>query len=193
MVLPNGEWINAQIAPGKNLWERINNWHSTNNTNINIVSTVSTNFVEASHLQHNIDYTWMEPEHKDDDAPLPTKREVEELEMLESLIATTQKRVEETKKRIIKSGPTTRSFAHQEEQAPKQSILAPRNIEKPCKQPASTGPAPQFRYHTPIKDSALIAKVVKQALDVEITLPIQDILSISPDVRQHIKDQIMTK
>ena len=193
MVLPNGERINARIAPGKNLRERIDNWHSTNNANVNIVSTVSTNFVEASHLQDDIDYTWMEPEHEDDDAPLPTEREVEELEMLESLIATTQKRVEETKKRITKSGPTTRSFTRQEEQAPKQPIPAPRNIEKTCKQPASTGPAPQFRYHTPIEDSALITKVARQALDVEITLPIRDILSISPDVRRHIKDQIVTK
>jgi hypothetical protein len=188
MVLPNGEQINARIAPGKNLRERIDNWHSTNNTNVNIVSTVSTNFVEASHLQDNIDYSWIEPKLEDDES-LPTEREVEELQMLESLIATTQKKVEETKKKITRSGPTTRSFTRQEEQVPKQPVPTTRTNEKP----ASAGPAPQFRYHTPIEDSALIAKVAKQALDVQITLPIRDILSISPDVRQHIKDQIVTK
>jgi len=188
MVLPNGERINARIAPGKNLREQIDNWHSTNNTNVNIVSTISTNFVEASHLQDNIDYSWIEPELEDDES-LPTEREVEELQMLESLIATTQKKVEETKKKITRSGPTMRSFTRQEEQVPKQPVPTTRTNEKP----ASAGPAPQFRYHTPIKDSALIAKVAKQVLDVQITLPIRDILSISPDVRQHIKDQIMTK
>jgi len=188
MVLPNGERINARIAPGKNLRERIDNWHSTNNMNVNIVSTISTNFVEASHLQDNIDYSWIEPEFEDDES-LPTEREVEELQMLESLIATTQKKVEETKKKITRSGPTTRSFTCQEEQVPKQPVLTTRTNEKPT----SASPAPQFRYHTPIEDSALIAKVAKQALDVQITLPIRDILSISPDVRRHIKDQIMTK
>ena len=193
MVLPNGDRINARIAPGKNLRERIDNWHTTNNVNVNIVNTVSSNFVEASHLQDDIDYTWMEPENENDDTPLPTEREVEELQMLESLIATTQKKVEETKKKITRSGPTTRSFTRQEEQAPKQPVPASRISEKPCKQPASAGPAPQFRYHTPIENSALITKVAEQALDVQITLPIRDILSISPDVRRHIKDQIVTK
>ena len=101
--------------------------------------------------------------------------------------------MEETKKRITRSGPTTRYFTRQEEQAPKQPVPAPRINEEPGKQPASAGPAPQFRYHTPIEYSALIAKVAKQALDVQITLPIRDILSISPDVRRHIKDQIVTK
>ena len=58
----------------------------------------------------------MEPEHEDNDVPLPTECEVEELQMLESLIATTQKKVEEMKKRITRSGPTMRSFTCQEEQ-----------------------------------------------------------------------------
>ena len=72
-----------RIAPGKNLWEQIDNWHSTNNMNVNIVSTVSTNFVETSDLQDNIDYSWVEPEFEDNKL-LPTECEVEELQMLES-------------------------------------------------------------------------------------------------------------
>ena len=135
--------------------------------NVNIVSTVLTNFVEALHLQDNIDYSWIKPEFEDDES-LPTEREVEELQMLESLIATTQKKVEETKKKITRSGPTMRSFTCQEEQVPKQPVPTTRTNEKP----ASAGPAPQFQYHTPIEGSALIAKVAKQALDVQITLPI---------------------
>jgi len=196
MVLPNGERINARIAPGKNLREWIDNWHNTNSTNANIVNAVSSNFVEALHLQDNANYTWMEPEHEGDDAPLPTKREVEELEMLESLIATTQKKVEETKKKLSRTGPVTRSVARQEEAVPKRVIpvapLAKNNKETLGRQP-NRGNAPQFRYHTPIEDAKAITKIANQALDAEITLPIRDILSISPDVRRHIKDQIITK
>jgi len=116
--------------------------------------------------------------------------------MLESLIATTQKKVEETKKKLSRTGPVTRSAARQEEAVPKRVIpvapLAKNNEETLGRQP-NGGNAPQFRYHTPIEDAKAITKIANQALDAEITLPIRDILSISPDVRRHIKDQIITK
>ena len=194
MVLPNGERINARIAPGKNLRERIDNWHTTNNVSANInINTVSSNFVEATHLQDKMSYTWMEPEAEGEDVPHLTEREIEEIGMLESLIASTQKKVDETKKRIAKSGPTTRSSARQEALSPKQAYpKASISKEIPATQPSGV-PAPQFRYHTPIEDPSLISKVANQALDGSITLRFRDLLSISPDVRRHIKEQIVTK
>lgn len=70
-------------------------------------------------------YTWIELEPEEDNAPNLTKREIEEIGMLESLIASTQKKVDETKKKMVKSRPTTRSSARQEVLAPKQpNVLA---------------------------------------------------------------------
>jgi len=193
MVLPNGEQINARIAPGKNLRERIDNWHTTNNANVSLVNTVSSNFVEATDLQDQMSYTWMKPDSEGDDTPQLTERQIEEIGVLESLIASTQKKVDETKKRITKSGPTTRSSTRQEALAPKQMIPASRISKEVPEIHPSGAPAPQFRYHTPIEDPATISKVANQALNGSITLPIRDLLSISPDVRRHIKEQIVTK
>ena len=194
MVLPNGERISARTAPGKNLRERIDNWIAANNVNTSTnTNTVSSNFVEATELQNQMSYTWMEPESEGDDAPNLTEREIEEIGMLESLIASTQKKVDETKKKMVKSGPTTRSSARQEALAPKQPNPAARvTKDVPGIQPSGAS-APQFRYHTPIEDATTISRVADQALNASVTLPIKDLLSISPDVRRYIKDQIVTK
>ena len=45
----------------------------------------------------------------------------------------------------------------------------------------------------PIKDEKTIKKVAEQALDSPVTLTTQEILSIAPDVRKHIKELITTK
>ena len=184
MVLPNGERINARTAPGKNLRERIDNWIAANNVNANINSnTVSSNFVEATELQSQMSYTWMEPEVDEVDAPNLTEREIEEIGMLESLIASTQKKVDETKKKMVRSGPTTRSSARQEALAPKQPNPVTRvTKDVPGIQPGGAS-APQFRYHTPIEDATTISRIADQALNVSVTLPIRDLLSISPNVR----------
>ena len=194
MVLPNGERINARTAPGKNLQERIDNWIAANNVNTSTsTNIVSSNFVEATELQNQMSYTWIEPEFEGADTPQPTEREIEEISMLESLIASTQKKVDETRKKFAKSGPTTRSSTRQEALAPKQPIPSARNSNEGSGTQPTGESAPQFRYHTPIEDSKTIAKVANQVLDGSVTLPIRDLLSISPDVRRYIKEQIVTK
>ena len=165
----------------------------SNKGNANIVNAVSSNFVQATHLQGQMSYTWMEPESEGNDAPPITQREMEEIGMLESLIASTQKKVDETKKRIAKSGPTTRSCTRQEALAPKQASPTQQINKEVSETQQSAAPASQFRYHTPIEDAKTISKVANQTLDVSITLPIRDLLSILPDVRRHIKEQIVTK
>lgn len=101
-------------------------------------------------------------------------KEIEEIGMLESLIT--------SKKRFIRPGLDMKSSAQKEAMAPKQAAPATRiDKEIPAAQP-NEETAPQFWYHTPIEDSTLVSKVAKQALNVQATLPIKDILSISPDI-----------
>lgn len=75
IVLPNGEKI---YAPGKNIKEKLNNWHQANKL------AVSTNFMEAIEAQVMARFVWTKID--DEDLPLVTQREIEDLEMLESLV-----------------------------------------------------------------------------------------------------------
>lgn len=56
-----------------------------------------------------------------------------------------------------------------------------------------TNAKPQYKYSTPVEDASLIGKVAKKALDNSITISTHKLLSISPDVCQHIKDLLTTK
>ena len=117
MVLPDGDCINRRISPGKNLKEQIDNWHTTNANN----TTVTSNFVEVNNPLETTQFSWIQEGDKEGDSPSVTECEIEEIRMLESFIATTQKKVDETKKRMARTGPTMRSAAQKEDLVPKQA------------------------------------------------------------------------
>ena len=104
-------------------------------------------------------------------------------------MASTQKRIDTTKKKISKSGTKTESkrTTSQEKQAPKAQAAKP-NAKK---QVAS--PEPQFRYITPIEEAQDVKDVAQRSLDASVTITTRELLSISPDVRRHIKDLVSTK
>ena len=181
IVLPNGNRINPREMPGRNLKERIDNWQASNST-----PQVSTNFVATADLK--AEYVWPASKQGNDTLQM-SSREEEELQVLENLVATTQKKIDNARKkygpaRQDKEGMTTRSKAQNTQQ---DKATTPHTPEKPQR------PEPQFRYVTPIEDPALIAKVSKQSLDASITISTRELLSIAPDVRRHIKDQLITK
>lgn len=112
-----------------------------------------------------------------------TTREHEELKVLENLVASTQKKIDNTKRKFgskqDREGLTTRSKAQENHQEPA--------VER------SLRPDPQFRYVTPIEDPAVIKKLVDQTLNTSITISVRELLSVAPDVRRQIKDQLITK
>ena len=119
-----------------------------------------------------------------------TKREQDELQVLENLVASTQKKIDNAKKKYDrnkkdKEGITTRAKAYPapEDKTPAAAQTAER----------STRPDPQYRYVTPIEDPALVKKLVQQSLDSSITISTRELLSVAPDVRRQIKDQLVTK
>ena len=179
IVLPNGNRILAKEMPGRNLKEQLDNWHRTNNP-----PKISTNFVGATEFKN--EYIWP-TKPQDSQAPSEmTKREEEELQILKNLVASTQKKIENKKKyaaSIGKEGVTTRSRA---QQAPEE-----RGPAAPAER--AVRPEPQFRYVTPIEDPALITKIAQQSLDTPITISTRELLSVAPDIRCHIKDQLVTK
>jgi hypothetical protein len=51
---------------------------------------------------------------------------------------------------------------------------------------------PQYRYSTPIKDPAIVLKVVNRASNVPISITQRELLSISPEARKQYKEPTMT-
>ena len=181
VVLPNGNRINHREIPGRNLKERIDNWQSSNKSPS---PQVSTNFVGASECQS--EYIWTTEQPAEENIQELTKRDKEELKILENLVASTQKKIDTARKKfgLPKEGMATRS---------KGAVAQPEKEEGKTQQERTTRPEPQYRYVTPIEDPALISKIAKQSLDTAITISTRELLSVAPDIRRHIKDQLITK
>src|SRR5712664_1694824 len=173
IVLPNGNRIGREV-PGRNLRECIDNWHKTKTT-----TQVSANFVGAAEVQ--IKYASPQEVCKED----MTQREQEELQVLENLVASTQKRLDNAKKKFG-GNKAERSVTRSKGQEDKN-----KNQAQP--EERSSRPDPQFRYVTPIEDPALVKKLVQQTLDTSITISTRELLAVAPDVRRQIKDQLVTK
>ena len=172
IVLPNGNRISTRDTPGKNLKERLDNWHKTNGT-----TQVSTNFVTASDRQPNYGST-----KQDEGEGVLTEREAEDIRTLKNLVVATQQKIDNAKTKKQEkgsSGLATRSKQAQEKQADNSETQG------------STGP--QYRYVSPIEDPTLIKKIANQTLDLPITMSTRELFSVSPEIRRHIKDQLITK
>ncbi|KAF4621494.1 hypothetical protein D9613_001245 [Agrocybe pediades] len=206
IVLPNGLRVTPRIAAGRNIMERIDNWTRANPSPA--IQTVSSNFVAAEPVITTCcePLNWAMPstvafsgiEEVDDDAELLSTRELEELQMLEALIATTQEKVDETRKKAqgLKGnrGPAsgTRSAAAKKTAAPTNDKPKPQEAAPPKQAPSSTS-QPQFKYATPIEDSKLVTGVLDRALDAPITITNRELLALAPDIRKQVKELITTK
>jgi hypothetical protein len=178
-IFNNGDRIMARTAPGKDIKERVDNWNKTNPFGSNVVST---NFFETEERNPS-QFVWIEEEV--DESQIPSQREVEDIQMLENLVATTQRKIDETRKRNVPKGqgPAARATIIKERA---------KNNEQETTEPAGAK-IPQYKYSTPIEDESVVKKVVQQALDSSLTLTTREVLAIAPDVRKVIKDQITTK
>jgi hypothetical protein len=182
IVLLNGNRISTRDMPGKNLKERIDNWHKTK-----VLPQVSSNFVRAAEVK--VEYAWSRDAEEDDDQEEMTKKEQEDLQVLENLVASTQKKIDNAKKKFgankqDKDGLLMRSKAHAANQEKSTQAQPAERLSRPDL---------QYRYVTPIEDPALIKKLVDQSLDLSITISTCELLSVAPDIRRQVKDQLITK
>ena len=193
----DGSKVTFRLTPGKNMKERIDNWRKSNPS----IATVSTNIIKVEGI------TSAHTE-EDEDEPYVTQREVDELEMLQVLAATAQKKADEARKKIGNKaprmeGPTTRNMGKVTEPKPTENSKArkdkPQEKEEATKQvpmqarsiPSSM--APQYTYVTPIENAKTVNTVTQLALDSALTISIRDLLAVSPDVRKQVKELITTK
>lgn len=138
-----------------------------------VITTVSTNFVGATKTSTKSGFKWMEAEAED--KPRVTERKIEEITMLENLMAATQKKIDSTQQRMgsqqQNTGPVTRS----KKEAKKET----QNANRPLDQPRPNSDS-QFKYSMPIEDPSLVGKVAKKALDNAVTISTRELLFISP-------------
>lgn len=183
ITLSNGDRINRRTAPGADIKERIDNW---NKNNAQSSSIASTNFFEVAEAKSQ--FVWIEEEPEKEDKTI-TQRDVEELQTLENLVASTQRRINETKGKLnaAKNRPNTRSVSQ------KEAEERPQATDKEQAKNSMPNRTHQYRYTTPIENERTIKKVAEQTMDTPVTLTTREILSIAPEVRKHIKEQITTK
>ncbi|PPQ71592.1 hypothetical protein CVT25_007902 [Psilocybe cyanescens] len=193
--LPDGSRVSGRTALGRNLKEKIDNWRQLNPSNSGIPS-VSANVVEIQDAGSTSQIEEIYDDAPEDIHPKPTQRDQEELEMLETLAMSTQKKLDESRKKMgiaMANGPTTRSKG----KGKLVDIPGRSTIAGPVTPVSTTttepSPAPQYRYVTPIEDSRIVDAVVKRGLSATVTLTTQELLAISPEVRKQIKEQIQTK
>ena len=79
-------------APGKNFKEKLNNWHKDNKM------AVSSNFVGIPRINAMAEFVWTKAD--DEELPQVTQRDIEELEILESLVTSTQNKIDNTRQKI---------------------------------------------------------------------------------------------
>jgi hypothetical protein len=167
-MLPNGEKI---YAPGKNIKERLDYWHKNN------APSVSTNFVGVTKASKVSGFIWAKV--NKEDLPQVTQRDIEELEILESLVFLTQKKINNTKQKISAQSknknakPSTKAQQEVEKKTPQQ--------DKQLEQSTQTT-EPQYRYMMPNKDPGLAKDVIKQTLETLVRILTKELLSLAPDI-----------
>ncbi|MFI5420871.1 MAG: retropepsin-like aspartic protease, partial [Nitrososphaerales archaeon] len=201
ITLPNGLRISPHLAAGKDIRERIDNWYKANPSSL---PSVSANFIGATPTIINAGYVWTVPDTtpndsellQDNDVPKPTIREVEELQLMESLVASTQKKIDDARKKFgpkVTNGPTTRNMARNAPSGETPKIIEPKKTFPEQKQTQPNSTTPQFKYITPIEDSKIVNSLVERALDTPITISSRELLAVAPEVRKQIKENITTK
>ncbi|KAF9553052.1 hypothetical protein CPC08DRAFT_754436 [Agrocybe pediades] len=195
IVLPNGTRITSTTAAGRNIMERIDNWHRANPPQ---VTTVSSNFVSMEYIEPSEakkPANWAMPSTvalasiDDYEEDLPTQRDIDELETNRVLAAAIQEKIAKTERKIQaakgKTGPSTRSTKRD----------APANPPKPqdkTKVPGNVN-QPQFKYTTPIEDEKINEELADALLKQPVTVQGGKLLAVAPGVRRIIKDRITTK
>ena len=140
--MPNGDRLNTL---GKDIKERVDNWHKANAT---AVPSVSATFVGTSEIDANLGFVWAKIEEEE-----VTEREVEEMRLMESMVASTQRKIDATKQKINdqNKGPINAKTAVQTEKEQEKGSPAGKKEE-----PARAAAEPQFKYITLIENPKIV-------------------------------------
>ncbi len=223
IVTPTGLRITPRVAPGRNIKERLDNWHASNSApQSNPAVVASTNFLDVSVTENFNSNPWSIFTHEvsaarieevPDSTPTPTP------EVLHAATSPDDQALDAYPADVVEVfGPTTRTRSYGSDTVDKgkareipphlpaasTSSAATSGSTSPpmasatapirtSKNPFITNATPQYTFHTPIESPETVGKVVEQSLDATITLTNRDLLAVAPEVRKALKDQIATR
>ncbi len=223
IVTPTGLRITPRVAPGRNIKERLDNWHASNSApQSNPAVVASTNFLDVSVTENFNSNPWSIFTHEvsaarieevPDSTPTPTP------EVLHAATSPDDQTLDAYPADVVEVfGPTTRTRSYGNDTADKgkareipphlpaastSSAATSGSTSAPMasatapirtsKNPFITNATPQYTFHTPIESPDTVGKVVEQSLDATITLTNRDLLAVAPEVRKALKDQIATR
>ncbi|KAF5355070.1 hypothetical protein D9756_005756 [Leucocoprinus leucothites] len=207
ICMPDGTSVSPQVAPGRNMKERIDNWHKSRSpasvpAQANILEVYPSRSIASS------------PSYTPVTSSMPystshTSQDEEELARLEAIALATMKRQDEIRRRSGNAGKarnapltpkSTPTVPNPSQNAPATSSTSP-----PSKPPHTSNSAPpkpstpdphtqgqQYRFAAPIEDPKTVRDVIQRSLDGPVTLTQRELYAIAPEVRRHIKEQITT-
>lgn len=209
ICLPDGTLVTHQVAPGRYIMERIDNWHRSRPAP---PPTVQTNILEAIPIHSPSSEPSMTalPSHVASHFNSTTVQDQQELEILERVTIAALKRRDQIENRSKattkpKTNPTTSNPAQTKptpnrgSQISDQRTSATKPTMIPSVAPSTpippTHPAsqPQYRYSTPIEDPVLTQNIIQRSLDTPISITIRELYSAAPEARKYIKDQLTTR
>ncbi|KAF7763893.1 hypothetical protein Agabi119p4_8430 [Agaricus bisporus var. burnettii] len=189
ICLPNGVLVTPRVASGKDILERVDNWHSANpttanNTSASIVQTNTFEAVPSSSPSPSASATATSQFHA-------TTSPDNELQVLDAVTVAALRRQDE-----IRAHSKTSGKSKVNPTSPKNSSTTPPTTVQPSQSTNSQSASssqPQYRYSTPIEDPAITQNVIQRSLDTPFPITLRELYSTSPDVRKLIKDQITTR
>jgi hypothetical protein len=184
ICVPDGTQITPQLAPGRNMRERIDNWHKAHPR----ASSVQANIVEVSYpsiTNEIISPAVTSMSYSDN----PSSQDEEEIRRLGVVALAAMKRQEEIKKR---AGNVSKGKGPPGQNNASSNSLPPIQLSPPAKPVASPLPQPQFRFASPIEDPKVVQNVIQRSLDGTIILTQRELYAIAPDIRKYVKEQVTT-
>ena len=194
LVLPNG-WFVPNSIPGRNLMERIDNYHAANPPanvhSVNIIEeapSVSDTTDAATALMHD------EVDESDDELN-------QEIEQLEILLGEVKKKANAGRRTKFDGVviPTKTGPPRAAQRAPPSKTIEPKPAPKTKPLPPNNDitkknpPQPQYKYVVPIEDTKAVSNVLTRTLDSNITISQRELLSIAPEVRKQLKELTTAK
>ncbi|KAJ3555385.1 hypothetical protein NP233_g12224 [Leucocoprinus birnbaumii] len=207
ICMPDGTPVSPQVAPGRNMKERIDNWHKSNSPSNGSVqanlfqvdssaSIASTN--SYAPISSSMPFSTSQP--SEDDV---------ELARLEAIALATMKRQEEIRKRAGNAGkaksapvppkpkqdtpnPSQNASANPPFNPSSKATSPPKSSTSYPSVPDSHTQGQQYRFAAPIENPQTVQDVIKRSLEGSVTISQRELLAIAPEVRKHLKEQVTT-
>ncbi|KAJ3555802.1 hypothetical protein NP233_g12120 [Leucocoprinus birnbaumii] len=199
ICVPDGTVVDRQLAPGRNMKERIDYWHRNHTSQAPRAQANLLEVAPAQQFNVNASQIPSVPPTSHFDDP-----DDAELLRLEAIVLATQKRQEDIKKR---KGPPAKGKGAPTQSDPSSSRVQippttnppsfvpktpqnPNSLSPKAAIPSGAPPRPQYRNVVAIESAKTVQDVAERSLDGTITISQRELYAIAPDIRNHVRSQI---